>query len=117
MTKVIIAGSRTFNDYSLLKEVCEDFLIGFEDIEIVCGMAIGADILGEEYAITKGYSIKRFFPNYEKYGSKKAPIMRNKEMANYGNILIAFWDGISKGTSNMIQEARKRKLLVKIVNY
>lgn len=116
MTKVIIAGSRTFNNYSLLKEICDDFLQGFEDIEIVCGMAIGADLLGYNYAISKGYPIKEFIPNWKKFG-KKAGMLRNREMANYGNILIAFWDGFSTGTSNMIQEARKRKLVVKIVNY
>lgn len=116
MTKVIIAGSRTFNNYSLLKEVCDEFLQGFEDIEIVCGTAIGADQYGKEYALENNYLIKEFVPNWKKFG-KKSGILRNREMAQYGHILIAFWDGVSKGTSNMIQEARKRKLLVKIVNY
>lgn len=113
--KIIIAGSRTFNDYELLKKTCNS-LISMEDIEIVSGTAKGADALGEKYAKENNYSITQFPANWTKYG-KSAGYKRNSEMANYAEMLIAFWDGKSKGTKHMIDLANKNNLLVHIIDY
>lgn len=109
--KVIIAGSRCFKDYDLLKKVCDRELDPYErhkniygDIEIVSGGAHGADLLGEKYANEKKYPIKRFPANWEKYG-KSAGHVRNSEMGKYANALIAFWDEVSPGTKSMIKIA------------
>jgi hypothetical protein len=56
--KIIIAGGRTFNDYELLCENCDKAFSLQSEIEIVSGMANGADKLGEKYAKEKGYPIK-----------------------------------------------------------
>jgi hypothetical protein len=114
--KVIIAGSRNFNDYNLLKSSCDNLLTQFTNIEIVSGTARGADKLGERYAREKGYDIKEFPANWDKFG-KSAGYIRNDEMAQYADMLIAFWDGTSKGTKHMIDLANKRGIKVEIVNY
>jgi hypothetical protein len=114
--KIIIAGSRNFNDYNLLKTSCDNLLTQFTNIEIVSGTARGADKLGERYAREKGYSIKEFPANWDKFG-KRAGYLRNDEMAQYSDMLIAFWDGTSKGTKHMIDLANKRGIKVEIVNY
>jgi hypothetical protein len=114
--KVIIAGSRNFNDYNLLKTSCDNLLTQFTNIEIVSGTARGADKLGERYAREKGYDIKQFPANWDKHG-KSAGYIRNDEMAQYADMLIAFWDGTSKGTKHMIDLANKRGIKVEIVNY
>ena len=114
--KIIIAGSRNFNDYNLLKSSCDNLLTQFTNIEIVSGTARGADKLGERYAREKGYDIKQFPANWDKFG-KSAGYIRNDEMAQYADMLIAFWDGTSKGTKHMIDLANKRNLKVEIVNY
>jgi hypothetical protein len=114
--KIIIAGSRNFNDYNLLKSSCDNLLTQFTNIEIVSGTARGADKLGERYAREKGYSIKQFPANWDKFG-KSAGYIRNDEMAQYADMLIAFWDGTSKGTKHMIDLANKRGIKVEIVNY
>ena len=114
--KVIIAGSRNFNDYNLLKTSCDNLLTQFTNIEIVSGTARGADKLGERYAREKGYDIKQFPANWDKHG-KSAGYIRNDEMAQYSDMLIAFWDGTSKGTKHMIDLANKRGIKVEIVNY
>jgi hypothetical protein len=111
--KVIIAGSRTFNDYELLKRVCNETLTTIT--EIVSGTANGADKLGERYAKEKGYSIKQFPADWNKHG-KSAGYIRNKQMAEYADALIAFWDGKSKGTKHMIDLAKYHKIKVKIIN-
>ena len=107
--KIIIAGSRSFTDYQKLKEICDTFLRDQNNIEIVSGTCRGADKLGEQYAKERGYEITQFPANWNKYGKSAGP-KRNQEMANYANALIAFWDGKSKGTNNMIQLANRCNL-------
>jgi hypothetical protein len=114
--KIIIAGGRDFNDYNKLCEVCDYMLSNQTEIEIVSGVARGADSLGEKYAKEKGYSIKQFPAEWEKY-KKAAGFKRNAEMAEYADCLIAFWDGKSKGTKHMIDLATKKGLKIKICNY
>lgn len=114
--KVIIAGGRDFDNYDLLKSTCDYLLQYYYDIEIVSGTAKGADSLGERYAKEKGYPIKQFPADWDARG-KSAGYKRNSDMADYGNALIAFWDGKSKGTKHMIDLANNKKITVKIQNY
>lgn len=118
--RVIIAGTRYFNDYSLLKETSDrllaDKITAGYSIVIVSGGCAGADLLGERYAKENGYSIDRYPAEWQKYG-RKAGIMRNAVMADNADALIAYWDGISRGTKNMIDEARKKGLAVRVKRY
>lgn len=120
MIKVIIAGTRDFNDYAFLKKNVDYFLQGInpnnEEIEIVSGNARGADKLGERYAKEHNLPVKLFPANWDKYG-KRAGYLRNQEMANYADMLIAFWDEKSKGTKHMIDIAKKQDLTVIVVGY
>jgi hypothetical protein len=114
--KVIIAGGRGFDNYNLLSDSCDKILSNQNQVEIVSGTANGADKLGEKYANEKGYPIKQFPADWDKYG-KSAGYKRNEEMAKYADALIAFWDGKSKGTKHMIDLARRYELKVRIVYY
>lgn len=120
MFRVIIAGTRDFNDYDLLKSYCDYMLSqkakSGEEIVILSGGASGADALGEQYAKERGYNLLHFPAQWEKYGRQAGP-MRNREMANNADALIAYWDGKSRGTKNMIEEAKKRGLMVAVKNY
>jgi hypothetical protein len=114
--RVIIAGGRYFNDYPTLCKVCDHMLQNKSNIEIVSGKAKGADTLGERYAKDRGHKIKEFPANWNEFG-KSAGYRRNKEMSEYADALIAFWDGESKGTAHMIDLAKERNLKIKIHNY
>ncbi|MBG7631299.1 MAG: DUF2493 domain-containing protein [Bacteroidetes bacterium] len=114
--KLIIAGSRNFNDYKKLCKICDHLLQNQANIEIISGAARGADQLGEKYASEKGYSIKQFPANWNKYGKAAGP-KRNEQMANYANTLIAFWDGKSKGTKHMIDMAKQANLNVEVIYF
>ena len=115
--KIIIAGSRDFFNYQLLKLKCDKILKKVDSsIEIVSGEARGADKLGEEYAVNKKYRIKRFPADWEKYG-KSAGFRRNEQMAEYADCLIAFWDSKSRGTKHMIDTAKSMGLSVRIIRY
>ena len=113
MYKVIIAGSRDFADYALLCSFADEVLADAEDIEIVSGGARGADGLGERYARERGYALKVFPAEWKKWGRAAGPI-RNGQMAGYADALIAFWDGQSSGTRDMIRKAEERGLRVKV---
>ena len=117
--KVIIAGTRDFADYELLKEKCDAILSSKKmdyNIVIVSGTARGADRLGERYARERGYRIDRYPADWDRDGSSAGPI-RNALMADNAHALIAFWDGRSRGTMNMIDTAKAKGLMVRIVNY
>lgn len=121
--RIIIAGGRDFSNYSLLKQNVDTIVKSFhnENLTIISGTARGADTLGEQYAEEQHLSIRRFPADWDTYG-KAAGHIRNAQMAKYASegtkgILVAFWNGKSRGTDNMIQTARKKDLEVYIVNY
>lgn len=117
MFRVIIAGSRGFDNYDLLCAYADYKLSKITDeIEIVSGRAKGADQLGERYAKERGYSLRIFPAEWDIYG-KRAGYLRNVKMAEYADALLAFWDGESRGTKNMIYEARSRGLKIGIKKY
>jgi len=114
MFKLIVAGSRDFNDYKFLSEKLDHLLKNITDsIEIVCGKAKGADTLGEEYAKEKGYAIKYFPADWDKHGRSAGPI-RNGEMGRYANACVVFWKNNSRGSENMIDVARIYKLKLRV---
>lgn len=117
--KVIIAGSRGFSNYKLLKEKCNRFLREKRkdsNVIIVSGHARGADTLAEKYAQDEGFSLEIYPAQWKKYG-KGAGFRRNEQMAEIADALIAFWDGKSHGTKHMIDIMNEKNLLVKVVNY
>ena len=116
--RVIIAGCRDFTDYELLKEKCDFYLQNKkpENIVIVSGHASGADSLGERYAQERGYETEIYPADWKTNGRAAGPI-RNAQMATVADALIAFWDGKSRGTKNMIDTATKRGLQVAVVRY
>ena len=131
--KVIIAGSRSFNDYPLLKTTCEKIFsqlqweheLSSKDFEIVSGKAGGADSLGERFAKEYGIQIKEFPAKWDDLKAKdafiktnsfgkpynaKAGHARNTSMLEYvsdDGCAIYFWDGESPGTKDCITKAKK----------
>ena len=116
--KVIVAGCRDFADYELLKEKCDFYLQNKkpEIIVIVSGHASGADTLGERYAQERGYETEVYPADWKTNGRAAGPI-RNAQMAAVADALIAFWDGKSRGTKNMIDTATNRGLQVAVGRY
>ena len=116
--RVIIAGSRSFNDYTLLREHCLSVLqekMKTHRVIIVSGHARGADSLGERFANELGLPSELHPAKWRLLG-KAAGMVRNAEMAKCSDALIAFWDGESRGTRHMINFARKRGLDISVFN-
>lgn len=117
--RIIIAGGRDFNDYNLLKKKVNNLISEkrkTHQIYIVSGKARGADSLGEKYANENGLNIMEFPADWDKHG-KSAGYKRNLEMAENADALIAFWDGESRGTKHMIDIAKEKNLLTRIIRY
>lgn len=112
--KVIVAGCRNFTDYELLKQKLDYYRETKPITEIVSGVARGADVLGVQYAKAVDIPYKLFPADWVKNGRAAGPI-RNQQMAEYADALIAVWDGESKGTKNMISCMNKLKKPVSIV--
>ena len=112
--KLIVAGTRTFSDYDLLKKEIQE--LDWDITGVVSGDAPGADQLGKQWAHENGLGCTIFPAKWDFYGKQAGPI-RNREMASWGDALIAFWDGESPGTKHMIDEMNRRKKPVRVVLY
>jgi len=116
--KLIIAGGRDFDCFDTV-ETEVSILYPLDDtgwIEIVSGAAKGADTLGLKLAEMYGMPTKQFPADWDSYGKAAGPL-RNREMAGYADALVAFWDGKSRGTKNMITEALNHGLEVHVYHY
>ncbi len=74
--------------------------------EIVSGGAVGVDSCAAEYARSRGLTLTEFLPDYERYG-RAAPIIRNKQIVDYADRIVVFWNGRSKGSLYVIKYAEK----------
>ena len=111
--KIGVVGSRGFTNYTNL----ESELKKIKGItEIVSGGAKGADTLAREFAENNKIKLTEFKPDYEQYG-RGAPIRRNKEIVEYSDQIIAFWDCKSRGTKNTIDIAEKQNKSVTIISF
>lgn len=128
-TKIIIAGSRDFNNYSiarkyfvdLLERIMLDFNISITELEIVSGCAQGADRIGERLANEFKIKVHKMPAQWDLFG-KRAGYVRNEEMAKYAmtdakGFLLAFHDGESRGTNHMIDLADKLNLIPFVILY
>lgn len=106
--KIAVIGSREIDFINLDKHLPK------ECTEIVSGGARGVDSLAARYARTHGLKLTEFLPDYDSFG-KSAPLIRNKDIVNYSDGVIAFWDGESHGTLHVIDYCEKIGKPYKIV--
>jgi hypothetical protein len=115
--KLIIAGSRTFDNYELLCEIMDRVVNNVDVVtEVVCGGATGADSLGKRWADENSVPVKFMLADWTAHGKAAGPI-RNAAMGEYADALLAFWDGKSPGTKNMIKCMKLEEKPYKIINF
>ena len=105
--KTAIIGSRNITNIDLSR------FIPKETTEIISGGAKGIDTLAKEYALENGLKLTEFLPEYERYG-KGAPLKRNITIIESADIVLAFWDGKSRGTKFVIDNCHRRNIPIKI---
>lgn len=105
--RTIIAGCRTATDPKDLRTALT--YCGWVPTVVISGTARGADRLGEDWALKNKVPIEKFPADWDEHG-KSAGHIRNAEMAETAEALIALWDGVSPGTKSMIEIAKRKKL-------
>ncbi len=105
--KVAVIGSRGLTVLNL-----GEYLPEGTD-EIVSGGAKGIDASAREYAQSHGIRLTEFLPEYDKYG-RSAPLRRNITIIEHADLVLAFWDGSSRGTAFVIQKCREMNVPVKM---
>lgn len=120
---IIIAGTRSFNNYPLLKRKMDKITSKLDmtpyksEVVVFSGAAQGADRLGEQWAKERRLSVKRFHAEWTRLGSKAGPIRNAEMIAEGADVLVAFHDGHSPGTMDMIKQATKAGITVKVIRY
>ncbi len=110
--KVLVCGSRTWNRPALIAARISELP---SDTHVIHGAARGADELAGRYAHALAMSVSAFPANWDEYG-KRAGIIRNLDMLDqHPDLVIAFWDGKSRGTKHAIDEAEERGIRVEII--
>ena len=114
--RIVVAGCRDYTNYKQAKRYIDWAISNIKnehELIFVSGGATGADALGERYAKENGYELEVYPAEWQKYGPKAGP-MRNKQMAEIADYVICFWDGKSRGTKSMINEAKAQNKPIKI---
>jgi hypothetical protein len=114
--RVVVCGGRDFRDYAHLEESLDTLLAGLPTAEIISGAAQGTDRLGERYAATRGLMCHRFPADWDRDG-RRAGYVRNQQLVDHCDRVVAFWDGQSRGTKHMIEIATAKGIPVDVVRY
>lgn len=114
--RVIVAGSRKFSDYELMKKTLDNAFSKHQPTCILCGLAQGADLLGKRYAEERHIPVEEYPADWANKG-RGAGYIRNEQMAANADALIAFWNGTSNGTRHMINTAQNMGLQVRVIKY
>ncbi|MBD1393048.1 SLOG family protein [Mucilaginibacter glaciei] len=115
---LIIAGGRDFFDYALLKDSVSDLLadkVAEFEIVIVSSTVRGGDMLGEAYACEFGYEVAEF--PYDHVEGDMVECYCNSQMLKFADACICFWDGMSKGTKQLIDLATASQLPLRVISY
>lgn len=120
---IIVCGTRTLS-LSRYRQAVFDWLNhltkGWRDFLVITGGADGADYLGNEWAKANGHRREGVYADWDKYNKAAGPI-RNRKMAHLAELAagrrycVAFWDGVSAGTKDMIAVARRNGFKVKVI--
>lgn len=114
--KLVVAGGRNFADKARVFRLLNKIHAEHPDLEIVSGLAKGADTLGKKWAKANGIKCYEFPAKWTTYG-KRAGYLRNREMAEFASAVLVFWDGVSKGTQHMINLGHEYNLPVAVALY
>lgn len=119
--KLAIVGSRKFTDYNLFRVKLDYILLKYNlnVTEFVSGGARGTDTLIEDYGKEIGIPVKVFEPNWRPNGvyDRTAGFKRNRDIWEYADSGVAFWDGKSTGTADSFKIVEKIHKDLIVFNY
>lgn len=110
--KIAVIGSRTATAKHYEELTARLELLGAT--EIISGGAAGADTLAERYALETGTKLTTYLPDWNKYGKAAGPI-RNQDIINAADMVLAIWDGQSTGTADSLKKAKAQRKKTAII--
>ena len=131
--KIVICGGRDFSDIDLFLTEIHAILEDKHDFTIIQGGATGADSFAKQYAEMNNFKHEEYKAAWDDLDAPGAVIKINKKtgkpyniraghdrnfvMLDLADMVVAFWDGKSPGTGEMVREATKRNIPLVVVNY
>lgn len=115
--QLVVAGTREYSNrdeiFARLDKYHQRCKDAGTELIIIEGEARGPDLISREWAEARGVPFRPYPADWDEYG-KRAGFIRNEEMAKVGTHVLAFWDGQSNGTNDMIERGLKyqRRVLV-----
>lgn len=121
MFYLLVAGSRSFTDYQFLSASLDKLLVNQSEVTVVSGGARGADTLAERYAHERGYQVRIFPADWNRFG-KSAGYRRNRQMHEFiaqfsDRGCVCFWDGNSRGTAHNFDLANEFHTPLRIIRF
>lgn len=114
---IAVTGTSTFNDYVLMEQKLDKILTDrHPNIRILSGKRLGAEELGKQYALSRGYDMKWFW-RYMGSSAKEHVIKTNQEMLVASDAIIVFWDGVSPGVKHLIDTAKNMRRPLRVISY
>lgn len=105
--KLLVCGSRGWTNYEGIERVLDDVLSKEDDLTIIHGGANGADSMAAFWAKHRDVHQETYLPAYEVYARREAPLIRNEFMCClFPDRVVAFWDGVSRGTQHTLEYAK-----------
>lgn len=115
---ILCCGSRGWTDADTIRErlaaIMDEWPVDADEPEVIHGAAQGADTLIAEQALDLGFWVGPHPPDYKTHG-KAAPHVRNDEMLARADMVLAFWNGKSRGTASVIKKARDRGIYLEVI--
>lgn len=113
--RVLVCGSRGWKDEEAIVWKLDQLLAEHDDLELISGGAVGPDTMAFGWAMDNAVPITVMEPDWQKYG-RRAGIIRNDQMLDTSpDLVLAFWDGKSKGTKHTIDSAHKRQITIEVI--
>jgi hypothetical protein len=112
---IAIIGSRSFHDYRFVEITVDALLFENEQPTIISGGAAGADAIAKHYALTHDFAYIEFPALWHKHG-RSAGYIRNEQIVDAADLVLAFWNGKSPGTKHSIDLAKAKKKNLCIYN-
>ena len=115
--KLAVVGSRSIQNFRFVGCILDGIVaaMGYSEVTLISGAAAGVDSLAAKWARKRGFEVIEFPADWEAHG-RSAGFIRNRDIVESADGVVAIWDGISKGTANSISLAKKRENLIAVIN-
>lgn len=116
--KVLITGSRSFDDYDRMLNVFQKIDEKFSHYDMIVLLSgacpTGADRMAENIAESLGWNVERYPADWKKDGKAAGPLRNQRMIDEKPDICVAFPTNASRGTWDCVRRAEKADVFTKV---